>query len=241
MGWLLGAGIGFMFGGPLGAIVGGALQHGLSRGTQTLSTDQVTAPRQEQVFITYLVAILTKICMADGSISEAERKTIHNFFSRDLHYKGMELRFIDAIIGETQRTDPDLYQICKAFDQLANKQQRLLLLDLVYQVVTTDHVVTKSEREAIQQVVSAVGIGKDEHEHIKLRYAPAKKSDHHYHTLGLKPTADISEIKRAYRQLASQYHPDKVSHLGPELIAFSEKKFKSINEAYSAIRKERNV
>jgi len=167
------------------------------------------------------------------------RKTIHNFFSRGLHYKGMELRFIDAIIGETQRTDPDLYQICKALDQVANKQQRLLLLDLVYQVVTTDQVVTKSEREAIQQVVSATGIGKDEHEHIKLRYAPAKKSDH-YHILGIKPTVDNSEIKRAYRQLASQYHPDKVSHLGPELIAFSEKKFKSINDAYTAIRKARN-
>ena len=239
MGWLLGAGFGFMLGGPLGAVVGGALQHVLSRGTQTSSTGQVTAPRQEQVFITYLVAILTKICMADGSISQAERKTIHNFFSRGLHYKGMELRFIDAIIGETQRTDPDLYQICKALDQVANQQQRLLLLDLVYQVVTTDQVVTKSEREAIQQVVSATGIGKDEHEHIKLRYAPAKKSDH-YHILGIKPTVDNSEIKRAYRQLASQYHPDKVSHLGPELIAFSEKKFKSINDAYTAIRKARN-
>ena len=238
MGWLLGAGFGFMLGGPLGAIVGGALQHVVSRGTQMSSSGQGTAPRQEQIFITYLVAILSKICMADGSISEAERKTIHDFFSRGLHYKGMELRFIDAIIGEAQRKDPDLREICKAFDQLANQQQRLLLLDLVYQVVTTDQVVTKGENEAIKQVVSAVGIGKDEHERIKLRYAPAKKSDH-YHTLGLKPTVDNNEIKKAYRQLASQYHPDKVSHLGSELIAFSEKKFKNINDAYTAIRKER--
>ena len=222
----------------MGAVVGGALQHVVSRGMQPPTTGRVTGPRQEQGFITYLVAILTKVCMADGSISEAERKTIHNFFSRGLHYKGMELRFIDAMIAETQRTDPDLYQICKGFDQFANKQQRLLLLDLVYQVVVTDHVVTKGEDEAIREVVAALGIGKDEHEHVKSRYAPAKKSDH-YHTLGLKPRADINEIKKTYRQLASQYHPDKVSHLGSELIAFSEKKFKSINDAYAAIRKER--
>ncbi len=239
MGWLLGTGIGFMLGGPLGAVVGGALQHVLSRGAQAPSSGHVPAPRQEQLFITYLVAILTKICMADGSISESERKTIHNFFSRGLHYKGVELRFIDAMIAETQRADPDLYQICKAFDQVANKQQRLLLLDLVYQVVVADHVVTKGEKEAIQQIVTALGIGKEEHEHVKSRYTPAKKSDH-YHTLGLKPKADVSEIKRAYRHLASQYHPDKVSHLGLELIAFSEKKFKSINDAYTAIRKELN-
>ena len=237
MSWLLGTGIGFMLGGPLGAVVGGALQHVLSRGTQQLSTRHAPAPRQEQLFITYLVAILTKICMADGSISESERKTIHNFFSRGLHYKGVELRFIDAMIAETQRADPDLNQICKAFEKFSNKQQRLLLLDLVYQVVVADHVVTKGENDAIGQIVAAIGIGREEHDHVKSRYATVKKSDH-YHTLGLKPKADVNEIKRAYRQLASQYHPDKVSHLGAELIAFSEKKFKSINDAYTAIRKE---
>ena len=239
MGWLLGAGIGLMFGGPLGAVVGGALQHIMSKGGKPPSSGHVTAPRQEQVFISYLVAILTKICMADGSISEAERKTIHNFFSRGLHYRGRELQFIDAMIAETEQVNPDLHQVCKAFDQFANKQQRLLLLDLVYQVVVADHVVTKGERQAIQQIVAALGIGEEEHEHVRLRYAPAKKSDH-YHTLGLKASADKNEIKKAYRQLSSQYHPDKVSHLGPELIAFSEKKFKSINSAYTALRKERN-
>ena len=239
MGWLLGAGIGFMFGGPLGAVVGGALQHVMSKGAQAPSTGRATAHRQEQVFISCLVAILTKISMADGSMSEAERKTIHNFFSRGLHYRGMELRFIDAMIAETQRVNPDLYEVCKVFDQFASKPQRLLILDLVYQVVVADHVVTKGEDEAIRQIIASLGIGKEEHEHIKSRYALAKKRDH-YATLGLTPTVDIKEIKRAYRQLAFQYHPDKVAHLGPELVAFSEKKFKSINYAYSAVRKERN-
>jgi DnaJ like chaperone protein len=112
-------------------------------------------------------------------------------------------------------------------------------VDLVYQVVVADHVVTKGEDETIQQIIAFLGIGKEEHEHVKSRYAPAKKRDH-YHTLGLTPTVGIKEIKKAYRQLASQYHPDKVAHLGPELVVFSEKKFKIINNAYSAIRKERN-
>ena len=239
MGWLLGAGIGFMFGGPLGAVVGGALQHVMSRRKQALSTGRATAHRQEQVFISCLVTIFTKISMADGSMSEAERKTIHNFFSRGLHYRGMELRFIDAMIAETQRVDPDLYEVCKVFDQFASKQQRLLILDLVYQVVVADHVVTKGEDEAIQQIIAFLGIGNEDHERIKSRYVLAKKRDH-YATLGLTPTVDIKEIKNAYRQLASQYHPDKVAHLGTELVAFSEKKFKSINNAYSTIRKERN-
>ncbi len=239
MGWLMGAGIGFMLGGPLGAVVGGAMQHVLSRRAPSLSRPHGGSPKGEQVFISYLVAILAKIAMADGSISDHERKTIHNFFSRGLHYRGMELKFIDAMIEETQRVNPDLHQVCMAFDKVASREQRLLLVDLIYQVVVTDHVVTKEEEEAIRQVVTALGISQEEHERIKSRYALAKKHDH-YTTLGLKTSASSGEIKKTYRQLASQYHPDKVSHLGPELIAFTEKKFKGINEAYTAIRKERH-
>ena len=240
MGWLMGAGIGFMLGGPLGAVVGGALQHVVGRNQKTITRGSGRAAGEEQIFISYLVAILTKIAMADGRVSEHERKAIHNFFSKSLHYHGMELRFIDAMMEETQRVNPDLQEVCKAFDQVAVREQRLLLLDLVYQVVVSDHVVTRDEHEAIRQVVAALGIGRDEHDRIRARYSPAKKHDH-YATLGLPASATSGDIKKAYRQLAVQYHPDKVSHLGPELIAFSEKKFKSLNEAYTTIRKERNI
>ena len=240
MGWLLGAGVGFMMGGPLGAVIGGALQHVLSSGARQQTLRRVGTHQTEQLFITHLVAILTKISMADGSMSDSERKMIHSFFSRGLHFKGTELKFIDAMIDETARLNPDLYKICKEFDQCTGKEQRLLLLDLIYQVVLTDHVVTKEEQQAIQQVVTTLGIGKDEHDQIKSRHALAKKHDH-YSTLGLTTSASDSEIKKTYRQLASEYHPDKVSHLGPELIAFANKKFKEINQAYTTIRKERKL
>lgn len=240
MAWLLGAGIGMMVGGPLGAVVGGALQHVFTKGASSVSPSRSgQAAKPEQLFISHLVAILTKISMADGSISDSERKTIHDFFSKGLKYKGLELKFIDAMIAETQRVNPDLFQICKAFDGFAGKEQRLILLDMVYQVVVSDNVITKGEEEAIHTVVAALGIGKEEHEQIKSRYAIAKKDDH-YATLGLRPSADEGEIKKAYRQLAAQYHPDKVSHLGPELVAFSEEKFKTINDAYATVRKEKN-
>lgn len=238
MGWLLGAGIGWMLGGPLGAVMGGAMQHAMSGPARLRLTHTSQAATGEQVFVSHLVVIATKICMADGAISGAERKAIHNFFAKSLGYHGPELRFIDALIDETQRVNPDLHQICLEFDRHARREQRLLLLDLAYQIATTDHVVTKGEREAIEQLVAALGIRQDEHERIRARYALVKRADH-YHTLGLSASASRDEIKKVYRQLAMQYHPDKVSHLGPELIAFAEKKFKDIQEAYSAVQKER--
>ena len=56
-----------------------------------------------------------------------------------------------------------------------------------------------------------------------------------YHVLGLKPGARLDEIRAAYRQAAQAYHPDKVSHLGPELRELAQKKFIEIQKAYSTL------
>ena len=62
-----------------------------------------------------------------------------------------------------------------------------------------------------------------------------------YKVLGLDSNANFSEIKDAYRKMATKYHPDKVSHLGDEFAKVAEEKFKSINDAYQKIKKERNI
>jgi DnaJ-domain-containing protein 1 len=56
-----------------------------------------------------------------------------------------------------------------------------------------------------------------------------------YTVLNIDRTASAEEIKRAYRRLAGQYHPDKVQHLGEEFRELAEKRFKEIEEAYRKI------
>lgn len=53
-----------------------------------------------------------------------------------------------------------------------------------------------------------------------------------HETLNVSPQATIEEIRRAYKVLMSQYHPDKVASLGEELKALAEKKSKEITSAY---------
>lgn len=52
--------------------------------------------------------------------------------------------------------------------------------------------------------------------------------------LNVAPDAGAEEIRRAYQSLMSQYHPDKVAALGPELRELCERKSKEINAAYTA-------
>lgn len=58
-----------------------------------------------------------------------------------------------------------------------------------------------------------------------------------YTVLGISRTASEEEIKKAYRKLVRQYHPDKVAHLGDEFKALAEERFKQIQQAYQEITK----
>lgn len=54
--------------------------------------------------------------------------------------------------------------------------------------------------------------------------------------LGLNGKVTFSDIKRKYRELVAQYHPDKVNHLGPKLRKVAEDEIKEINEAFHFFR-----
>jgi hypothetical protein len=57
-----------------------------------------------------------------------------------------------------------------------------------------------------------------------------------YTVLGLSRGASAQEIREAYRRLASQYHPDKVIHLGHEFRELAEIRFKEIQAAYQELK-----
>lgn len=57
----------------------------------------------------------------------------------------------------------------------------------------------------------------------------------YYQILGLDKSASDEEIKKAYRRLASKYHPDKLNHLTPQEVVESEEKFKEVKEAYETL------
>jgi curved DNA-binding protein CbpA len=57
-----------------------------------------------------------------------------------------------------------------------------------------------------------------------------------YAVLEVAIDADDATLQEAYRRKAQQYHPDKVSHLGPEFRELAEKRMREINAAYDLLR-----
>ena len=56
-------------------------------------------------------------------------------------------------------------------------------------------------------------------------------------------TATNQEIKKQYRKLVSEYHPDKIEAKGlpEEFIKFANDKFREIQEAYDVVKKEKRM
>ena len=59
--------------------------------------------------------------------------------------------------------------------------------------------------------------------------------------LNLQGQVRAEDVKRRYKELAAQYHPDKVSHLGPKLKELAEAEMKEINEAYDYFRRKYEI
>ena len=68
---------------------------------------------------------------------------------------------------------------------------------------------------------------------------PGLKDERYYAgVLQLNGQTNWDDIKKHYHELVSQYHPDKVSHLGPKLRKVAEEEMREINEAYNFFKKQ---
>lgn len=59
-----------------------------------------------------------------------------------------------------------------------------------------------------------------------------------YDILQVPRDATQEEIRKAWIELAAQYHPDKAAHLGPDLQELAEKRFKEIQRAYEVLKRD---
>jgi len=67
------------------------------------------------------------------------------------------------------------------------------------------------------------------------------QTDSAYKILEIESTSTDDEVKKAYRDMAKKYHPDKVGHLGDDFKKVANEKFRKVQDAYDKIRQERGI
>jgi DnaJ like chaperone protein len=116
---------------------------------------------------------------------------------------------------------------------------RIQLLHYLFGIAKADGHVADVEIQLLNRIAVLLEIPKVDSESIKNMFYRDVNSD--YKVLGIESTASEDEIKKAYRQMAVRYHPDKVAQLGEEYQKGAKEKFQKIQEAYENIKKQRGI
>lgn len=185
-------------------------------------------------FVVNLVALAMGMAKADGALEGAEVRAIKDVFERIWRYSPEDMRIVQALMKRFQGglTPGQLDIVCQEFLRVSKPEERRLMLQLLQSIAEADGAVRPSEQAYLEQVAQRLGLSTHE---FHSRRKPEPDPGNPYHVLGLEPGADLEAVKRAFKQKAAEYHPDKVSHLGRELQEFAHRKFTEINSAYQAI------
>jgi DnaJ like chaperone protein len=111
----------------------------------------------------------------------------------------------------------------------------------LFNIAYADGEIVASELNTIQRIASIFRIDRLDFESIKAPYMKTVDRDWAYKSLEIEPTATNDEVKKAYRRMAMKYHPDKVNDLGEDVKKSATEKFRSVNEAYEEIKKQRGI
>ena len=234
MSWLIGAGLGLLRGGPLGAIVGGAMQHFITKSAKRKIKRNLPGIVDESSFVVCLVVTLTKVAMTRGNVSASDVALIHKFFVKNLDYKTDDLKHINSLIDDTRRINPDLRLVMAQYKKATQSNYTLLVLALSYQLALHAHNMNKEVQDGISELAELLGVSCEEHDRIRRNYMLDNLKTP-WSILGVESSANNSEIKQAYRKLVLLYHPDKAEHLGQDQAEAAHLKFLDIQDAYNAL------
>lgn len=209
-----------------------------------ISTYERSQTQSHNDFVFLLVHILVHIAKIDGTITKDELNTINNFFRVNLRYSYDQLLWVKELVKEAQNSETTIEELITQFKSKFAYEPRLILIELIYQVIYSGEKFIDPEVELAQKIADYLEISAHDQQTIRNRRMHTQRQtvndvQRSLDVLGLSSNASPEEIKKAYRTLSMTYHPDKVDHLGDEFKQVAEEKMKEINAAYQLLKKQR--
>jgi DnaJ like chaperone protein len=261
MGWigkLIGGAMGLAMGGPLGMIAGIAFGNLFDRASQFTTSQEnsadpfgsqgrLSAEQQSQmVFFVGAFSMLARMATIDGRLLPEEQQKVEEFIQRDLKLdpqsRQAALRVFNASLTGGGTFDQFATQFYQNFAHESSILE--LMIDILVRVAAADGTINEAEDRLITVAARIFRISDALLVSIKRRHAsvaasPAKA----YAVLGLQSDASNEEVKKAYRKLSIEFHPDTIASKGlpEEFTTFATEKFREIQEAYESIRKARDI
>ena len=204
-----------------------------------------------------LIALMAKVAKADGKVSELEAELLKNVFTDIalLFENDTEIREeLKKIYNKEKETYVNTVEIAKKYFKLTKNQyqKRLKVLEYLLNLAFIDGEFSEAETMIIEDIALAIEIKKDDLTRLIEQfeaYYQSKKSNAKmdlakaYSELEIEESIDNESLKKHYRKLVKQYHPDIVTGQGADQseIETATRKLQSINEAYEIIKQHRGI
>jgi DnaJ like chaperone protein len=251
---VFGAIIGAIAGGLPGLIIGGLIGYGvgiLLRQSIVGGLRVVQSQLVESVF-----AVMGALCKADNVVTRDEINAVEKMF-RMLNLHGEQREQAKAAFNRGKQPDFDLDAAVDQFARISRGRRPLVQLFLQLQVmaIAADGRIDPAEHAMLVRIARRLGLSEADVSQLEalLRAGTAGPSGpgarptrdklaDAYTALGVTPDTDAAGIKRAYRKLISQNHPDKLASRGlpDSMRAVAEERSREINSAYDLIKAARS-
>lgn len=209
---------------------------------KALDPDNWLPGGREAAFTMSIIALSAKMAVADGVVSNREV----NVFRRLVDIPEGEDVHVDRFFALAQ-------QDVAGFQTYARKVRKLFadspatlehVLDALFEIATADGFVHEHELGYLQAVSDIFGFDPVRFEQIASQHVllPTGSRDP-YAVLGLAPDATNDELRRTYRRLVAEHHPDRMIAKGvpEELMGLASAKTAAINTAYGEISRTRGL
>jgi len=199
------------------------------------------------------VSLVAKVAKADGRVDALEAQLIGIMFddiSAIFPEPTKTKEILKQIFNEEKQRDDDTQEIAQNLahtikNDTAKQQQ---FMGFLIQLAFVDGEVSSSEEEILQTIAEALAFDPnayhaifDQFEKMMQNIQPKASIEDAYKVLGVNATDDMKTIKKAYRKLVREYHPDIIASQGKSEAYMEEatKKTQEINQAYEMIESAR--
>lgn len=261
MGWwgkLLGGAFGFMLGGPLGALLGAAMGHNFDRGLDGVGRGPLPGGNQERIqtaFFTALFSTMGHLAKADGRVTDDEIDMARQIMAH-MHLSPEQERTAKHLFNEGKQPDFQLDAVIEQFRRECHRRHTLLqmFIEMLIATALADGVVHTHERTVLYRIADHLGFSRAQLDQLismvtaQQHYAGGGQAaraqtslEDAYAVMGVSKRATDEEIKKAYRRLMNQHHPDKLVSKGmpEEMVKLATEKTQEIRAAYDQIKHAR--
>ncbi|MCB1377572.1 MAG: DnaJ family molecular chaperone [Alphaproteobacteria bacterium] len=211
--------------GTIGDSIGGFLQR--------VSAARVTPPEKTVAFTIGMIALGAKMAKADGVVTEVEILAFKQVF----HVPDGELSAVARVFNLAKQDSAGYETYARQIARLFEPGSPLLedVLDGLFHIAKADDALHPGELNYLESVAGIFGFAGPDYARIRARHVHV--SGDPYVVLGLESGADTEAIKKRYRDLVREYHPDRHIAAGvpEEMIAIATERLQKVNEAYEAI------